>query len=123
MPKVKATDSLFSLRAYANAKTTTLQVVDNSERSFLSARIEIPVAIMYRLYHLGRAYDLQHLKLFRPNGQLILDFIQSQQVCSHLEFLNGFLIDPVVQHYTKPLVIALQGARAKSRSALIIHNE
>ena len=120
MPKVKATNNLFKLEAYANAKTTTLQLVDNAERKFLSEKIEIPVAIMYRLYHLGRAYDLQHMKLLRPDGQLILDYIQSQQICSHLEFLNGFLKDPVVQHYANPLITALQEAKTKSRSALII---
>ena len=120
MSKVKARSKVLDVATYENGLVSNLQLVDNATRKKLCEEIKIPLAIMFRLYHLGRAYDFQSLKLFRPDGSNILDYSTIQNLCAELELLRNIVTDPVIEHYTNVLIPAIQDTKSKPRASLIL---
>ncbi len=79
----------------------------------------IPVPILYRMYHLGRAYDFQTMKLLRPDGKKVLDWHNLQQLLAEVECLSDVIIDPVVKHYSNLLIACLKETKNKTSSGLV----
>ena len=60
MPPVKPIDSILDIGSYAGDRKVAFRLVGGGRLSgALAATVEIPLPIVYRLYHLGRAYDFQ----------------------------------------------------------------
>jgi hypothetical protein len=120
MPKVKAWKNKLNLDSYKESQTSILQVVGDVNCMRVGEKISIPVPIMYRFYHLGRAYDFQAMKLFRPEGKILIDWIHLQQICGELEYLSEIVIDPVITHFTALLLPVLQSFRTEKGAKMVI---
>ena len=81
----------------------------------------VPVPIMYRFYHLGRAYDLNQLKQLQPTGHSVVSFVPLQLLIQELEQVAEFVADPVVQHYSQCLVAAFKIMRNDTSTVLHIN--
>lgn len=82
--------------------------------------ISVPIPIMYRFYHLGRAYDLHQLKNFIPTGSSAVDFISMKLLAAEIEGLLAVIDDPVLKHYGDQLVQYVGGTLVNSKSRLIV---
>ena len=120
MPKVKAWNGMLDLQTYEKADKAVIQLIDNLKREKIGDQIEIPVPIMYRLYHLGRAYDFQTMKLFRPQGKMILDWMNLQQLSSEIEFFNKVIKDPIISHFMEILTPLLNSLRETKGAGMVI---
>jgi hypothetical protein len=97
-PRTKPLNRILELDTYTETrkvlfKSAPIREIDNDEG------IEIPVAIVYRMYYLGRAYDFQSIKLIEPKGKVFIPYVDSQLLIAELEKLSGIVKDPVVEHY------------------------
>ncbi len=119
MTKFKAWKNRLSLSAYEQSPLSTIQIVDNKNRELIGEAISIPVPIMYRLYHLGRAYDFQTMKLLIPDGKKILDWHNLQQLIAEIECLSDVVIDPVINHYSSLLLAPLKETIKKTDCGLV----
>ena len=118
MPQVKPRNSMFEMATYENSETNEIRFLDSSTKSPLCDPTIIPTPILYRLYYLGRAYDLQGLKRFRPDQRNMLGFVDSQQICSELEFLNTVVTDPLVRAFSDEIESKLVSVRGNTNSRL-----
>jgi hypothetical protein len=82
--------------------------------------ISVPIPIMYRFYHLGRAYDLHQLKNFIPTGISAVDFISMKLLVAEIEALQELIDDPVLKHYGCQLVDYISGISVDAKSRLIV---
>lgn len=80
--------------------------------------IHVPVPIMYRFYHLGRAYDLNQLKQLQPTGNSLVSFIPAQLLVQELEQVAILVNDPVIRHYSTLLVQFLNQNRNETGSVI-----
>ncbi|GGB14883.1 hypothetical protein [Agarivorans gilvus] len=119
MPNVKAWKDKLNLETYQGSSCSTLQVVDSQSRELLGAEVSIPVQIMYRLYHLGRAYDFHTMKLLRPDGKSILDWTHIQQLRAEIECLSDIVVDPVVAHFVSILLSRFEATNVRTACNLI----
>jgi hypothetical protein len=118
MPHVKPRDGMFDVATYENSQTNQIRFVDGSTKSELCAPTIIPTPILYRLYYLGRAYDLQGLKRLRPDQKDTLGFLESQQICSELEFLNRVVTDPLLKAFSDEIESKLVSIRANTKCCI-----
>ena len=119
MPKIKAWKNRLTLSSYEDSPLSTLQVIDNKTRELVGDPISIPVPIMYRMYHLGRAYDFQTMKILIPDGTKMLDWHNLQQLKTEIENLSEVVIDPVITHYTSQLLVPLSETVSKTSCGLV----
>ena len=119
MPKIKAWKNRLTLSSYEDSPLSTLQVIDNKTRELVGDPISIPVPIMYRMYHLGRAYDFQTMKILIPDGKKMLDWHNLQQLKTEIENLSEVVIDPVITHYTSQLLVPLSETVSKTSCGLV----
>ena len=119
MPKIKAWKNRLSLSSYEQSPLSTLQVIDSKNRELIGDSISIPVPIMYRMYHLGRAYDFQTMKLLIPDGKKILDWHNLQQLITEIECLSDVVIDPVISHYSSQLLAPLKETITRTNCGLV----
>ena len=84
------------------------------------APISVPVPIMYRFYHLGRAYDLTQLKQMQPTGSSSVSFVPAQLLINELEQVAQLVSDPVIQHYSDLLVRSFKLVRHDTSSMVHI---
>ena len=82
--------------------------------------VSVPLPLMYRYYHIGRAYDLHQLKNLHPTGVSSLDFLSMQLLIQELEQIAELINDPVLHHYSALLVAYLVSARSDTKSKLLI---
>ena len=76
--------------------------------SLPSDEIGVPVAICYRIFHLGSAYDGQIVKYLQPSGSVSIPYLEIQRLVSELEVVEKVTTDPVAQHYLAPLLRLLR---------------
>ena len=82
--------------------------------------ISVPIPIMYRFYHVGRAYDLHQLKNFIPTGSSAVDFISMKLLAAELEALRELIDDPVLKYYGDQLIRYMCGSSVDSKSRMIV---
>lgn len=106
------------LGTYANDKLFTFRLASNSEKP--AELVAIPVPIMYRYYHIGRAYDLHQLKNLQPTASTVLDFISMQLFMQELEQVTELIDDPVLHYYSNLLIQYLMPTRQNTKDRLIL---
>jgi hypothetical protein len=118
---MRALHKKMDLQTYAHDKTVsfTFKSPDSASTSSL-APVLVPVPIMYRYYHLGRAYDLNQLKQFQPTGRTVVSFVPLQLLIQELEQVAEFVDDPVIQHYSQCLATAFKKMRNNTSALLLI---
>lgn len=79
----------------------------------------IPIPIMYRYLHIGRAYDLHQLKNLHPDHSGSVYFVEMQLLILELEQVSELVDDTVLQHYGNLLVTYLKSARTDTKDRLI----
>lgn len=83
--------------------------------------VVIPVPLMYRLYHLGRAYDLPRLIALRPtDGKALVPYVQAQSLGLELELLASFVSDPALNHYTSKLLELIANTRTDTKCSFTV---
>ncbi|RSZ57799.1 hypothetical protein HF313_24660 [Massilia atriviolacea] len=82
--------------------------------------IAVPIPIMYRFYHVGRAYDLHQLKNFIPTGSSAVDFISMKLLAAELEAVGELIDDPVLKYYGDQLIQYISGTAVDSKSRMIV---
>jgi hypothetical protein len=110
------------LATYANDKLFTFRLASKSLSSEQPENIvSVPVPIMYRFYHVGRAYDLHQLKNLQPTGSSSIDFVSIQLLVQELEQVMELIDDPVLHHYSNLLLPYLKAARTDTKDRLILN--
>ena len=61
--------------------------------SLPSDEIGVPVAICYRIFHLGSAYDGQIVKYLQPSGSVSIPYLEIQRLVSELEVVEKVTTD------------------------------
>lgn len=82
--------------------------------------VQVPIPVLYRLYHLGRAYDLHQLKNLHPAAGVVLDFVSIQLLIQELEQVADLVADPVLRHYTGLLIPYLTATRSETKWRLVV---
>ena len=121
MPKVKAINKVLELESYANDRQVTFRILgSDSQPGDADNSVNIPTGIAYRLYHLGRAYDFQTIKLMHPSARTRIDYVRLPLLTSELEHIAAIVNDPVVQHYLELLLPLLRSSRHDTKTALLV---
>ena len=107
------------LRTYANDKLVTFQMTTSAGIAVDSV-VGVPLPIIFRYYHLGRAYDLHQLKNLHPTGTVSLDYIALQLLIGELEQVAALVADPVIQAYNATLLPILKSGLTDKTSRLFI---
>jgi len=110
MPNIKPLNDALSLQTYAEQSRVKFRLVpESAPLQSGTPEVEVPVAIVYRLHHLGRAYDGQAVKLLLPQGSFQIGFVQLQRLISELDLVAQVVTaDPVSQHYLAQLLPLLR---------------
>jgi hypothetical protein len=85
------------------------------------SQVRVPLPIAYRLYHLGRAYDLHQLKNLHPDRSTDLSFIEVQLLILELKQVVSIVADPVIAHYAQVLIPYLARQRSETKDRLVMH--
>lgn len=116
--KMRALHQKLDLATYSRDKVIRFKLSTHPDPD--DQGISVPVPIMYRFYHLGRAYDLHQLKNFIPTGITAVDFISMRLLVAEIEALQEVIGDPVLKHYGNQLVDYISGATEDTKSRLIV---
>ncbi|MCP5347251.1 MAG: hypothetical protein R3F41_17020 [Gammaproteobacteria bacterium] len=109
MAMTKPLSKVLDLETYTNQDRVRFIVESgNGDVEPISDAVEIPISIVHRLYHLGRAFDAQVVKLIDPTASFRLDFFKLQSLVSELELVLKIVNDPVTQHYLGMLLPELK---------------
>ena len=120
MSRFNAWNNMLELSKYEKADKTLIQFVDNTQREKIGEPIEIPIPIMYRLYHLGRAYDFQTMKLLRPNSEMVLDRINILELYAEINFLEQVIKDPIITHFIDVLMPILKSVKDIKGAGMVV---
>ena len=121
MTKVKPIEKILDANSYVNDRKVIFrianpeQVPDDPTNS-----IQISLAIAYRLYHLGRAYDLQTIKLIHPGAMTRIEYVHLPSLTIELEQIFDIVNDPVARHHLQLLLPLLKSKRQNAKSALLV---
>lgn len=119
--RMRPLDRKLQLTTYANDKMTVFKYTSSQSEPAGSERaVLVPLPIVYRLYHLGRAYDLHQLKNLHPSGSIVLEFVAIQLLVQELEQITDILADPVLRHYSSQLVALLVAKRSDTKGHLLV---
>lgn len=111
------------LGTYAHDKVVTFRLASRvNELGNANSYVAVPVPVMFRYYHLGRAYDLHQLKNLHPAEAHSIDFISIQLLVQELEQVSELIDDPVLRHYGNQLVSYLTAARGATKDNLTVHS-
>ena len=116
--KMRALHQKLDLATYSRDKLVRFKLTThlNPEDSGIS----IPVPIMYRFYHIGRAYDLHQLKNFIPTGTSAIDFISMRLLVAEIEAVREMIHDPVLEHYGTQLIDYISANPEDTKSRLMV---
>jgi len=105
----KPLNKVLNLETYSNQDRVKF-ILERGNGSIepVSDAVEIPISIVHRLYHLGRAFDAQAVKLIDPTASFRLDFFKLQSLISELELVTEIVNDPVTRHYLRKLLPELK---------------
>jgi hypothetical protein len=109
-------DKKLELATYAHDKTIAYMGRGGDD----PPTIHIPVPIAFRLYHLGRAYDLARIVGLHPTGSLLVDYVNSQTLLMELELLDSIVDDPVLHHYVDELLRLLIYVRQDTKRSILV---
>lgn len=115
--KMRALHQKLNLATYAKDKVTRFRL--NPGLDFNDEGVSIPVPIMYRFYHLARAYDLPQLRNFSPTGTVAVDFIAMRFMITEIQALQELIDDPVVQFYGDQLTTYMSHTSVDAKSRLL----
>ena len=115
---MRALRQKLDLATYSQDKVTRFKLSANSDPD--DRGISVPLPIMYRFYHIGRAYDLHQLKNFIPTAISAVDFISMKLLVAELEALQELIDDPVLKHYGDQLIDYIGGISVDTKSRLIV---
>jgi len=119
--RMRALGKKLELATYANDKLFIFRLASKSMTTEHPEEIvTVPIPIMYRYYHVGRAYDLHQLKNLRPTGDTSIDFISIQLLIQELEQISELIDDPVLHHYSGLLIPYLKSVRSDTKDRLIL---
>jgi hypothetical protein len=99
MPRIKPSSKVLELETYSSDRPMIFSFAGPKATPDSNDAVCVPISIAFRLYHLGRAYDFQSIKLIHPSGVARLDFSQRELVISELSKIRVLVNDPVVEHY------------------------
>jgi hypothetical protein len=118
---MRALHRKLDLSTYAHDKAVafTFRSATSADQAQLKS-VHVPVPIMYRFYHLGRAYDLNQLKQLQPTGSSSVSFVPLQLLIQELEQVAQFVNDPVIQHYSNILSESFKKVRQDTSCMLHI---
>jgi hypothetical protein len=116
--KMRALRQKLNLATYSQDKAIRFKMSTNLDPD--DQGISVPISIMYRFYHIGRAYDLHQLKNFIPTGISAVDFISMKLLVAEIEALQELIDDPVLKHYGGQLVDYISGISVDAKSRLIV---
>jgi hypothetical protein len=114
---MRALHKKLDLATYAHDKMARFKL---SGRPDSEEGVSVPIPIMYRYYHIGRAYDLHQLKNFSPNGCSTLDFISMKLLVSELGALKELVNDVVLDYYSDQLVHYINGPCIETKSRITL---
>lgn len=121
MPKVKPIDKILDINSYANDRKVIFRIVgSDQEPSDANDSVEVPISIVYRLFHLGRAYDFQAIKLIQPGGMTRIEYVHLPLLTLEFEQIFHIVNDPVAQHYLRQLLPLLKSKRHDTKTALLV---
>ena len=118
---IRALGKKLELATYQNDKQVVFAI--NSQIDLAvggESSVSVPLPLMYRYYHIGRAYDLHQLKNLHPTGASSVDFLSMQLLIQELQQVAELIDDPVLHHYSARLVAYLVSARSDTKSKLLI---
>lgn len=116
--KMRTLHKKLDLQTYALDKVVRFKLNIHPDQN--DEGISIPIPIMYRFYHVGRAYDLHQLKNFSPKDHCAVDFISMNLLVAEIEALMDLIDDPVLQHYGDQLIHYIGGASLDPKSRMIV---
>mgnify|MGYP001273024993 CR=1 FL=1 len=109
------------IATYAHDKVVTFRLTSRAnEHGNADSYVAVPLPIMFRYYHLGRAYDLHQLKNLHPAEAHTIDFTSIQLLALELEQVSELVGDPVIRHYGNRLVSYLAAAREATKDNLTV---
>lgn len=117
--RMRALSKKLDLATYARDKLVDFRIVCGGEVSD-ETMVSVPVPILYRYYHIGRAYDFHQIKNLQPTGSVSLDFVASQMLCAELEQVGELVNDPVIHAYNAKLLSLLKTARTNTAARLVM---
>lgn len=108
------------IATYERDKVVTFRFMNGQSPSELVGEpILIPLPLVYRLYHIGRAYDLPQLTALHPTGKVAVDYFAMQLLISELEQMAKLVNDPALNHYGSLLLTLLSTERGNTKAYLI----
>lgn len=116
--KMRALHQKLDLETYSKDKVTRFKLNFHTDQN--DEGISIPIPIMYRFYHVGRAYDLHQLKNFIPTGISAVDFISMRLLIAEIEALGELINDPVLKYYGGLLVGYIGATFTDTKSRLMV---
>jgi hypothetical protein len=124
MPQVKPIDSILAVESYANDKKVLFRIT-TPDRTTDPANdtVEVPISIVYRLFHLGRAYDFPTIKQIHPGGTARIDYVHLPLLTVELEHIYSIVNDPVAHHYLGLLIPLLKSRRHDTKSSLLVASQ
>lgn len=114
--RMRSLGKKLELITYAHDKLFSFKLTSSEP----DATVSIPIPIMYRYYHIGRAYDLHQLKNLQPTSSVSMDFLSIQLLVQELEQISEIISDPVLNHYSNLLVPYLKTTRENTKERLIL---
>jgi hypothetical protein len=119
MPNVKPLNDALKIETYSLQKCVKFSVdIPSHAGTTPHDEVAVPVAIVYRLHHLGRAFDGQAVKHLLPQGMFRIGFIDTQRLISELELVSTVVSDPVSLHYLAKLLPLLRSTSGHPSSAV-----
>ena len=122
MPKVKPIDQILDITAYAHETKVTFRMTrtDQTQDNAQTGGIEVPISIVYRLFHLGRAYDFQTIKFLSPTALTRVEYVHLPTLALEFERIFEIVNDPVARHYLQLLLGLLKNNRENTKTALLM---
>ena len=109
-PETYAQDQMVRFE-FKSSKESALQV---------SEPVLVPVPLVFRIYHLGRAYDLHQLVAMHPTGSSSLSFLSMQYLNEELAQILKVVNDPAIHHYGKALTELITSVRQDTKGSLFV---
>ncbi len=107
---------------YAHDDVVIFQVGNSaSPESRTFPPVAVPVPLMYRLYHLGRAYDLPRLVALHPtDGKVLVPYVQAQSLGLELELVASIVSDGALGHYIGQLLQLISETRSDTKCSFVV---
>ena len=106
---------------YAHDDVVTFRVgkAASPESQALSP-VTVPAPLMYRLYHLARAYDLRSIIPLHPtSGTVLIPYVCVQTLGLELELLSSIIDDPAIDQCVTQLLELISNTRNDTKFSLL----